>query len=178
MKSSQLSYERIGFILEGSICFFCLHVLSNCLCQEPIIFWLLSFEWKASHQIQIKTLSLAIIGSPTSKCIIILKYMFGVCLNMKYRLQTGSSSSYSESSGQAGGTSSRVSWDELLNRQGTLLFIIVCSCPSLNLSLLDNQQGILRDGPLENLWGRKGRRGTKNIFAQGKIKWKNILHAN
>ena len=32
----------------------------------------------------------------------------------------------------------------------------------------------LKDGPLENLWGggEGGRRSTKKIFAQGKIKWK------
>ena len=78
MKSSQLSYERIDLVLEGSICFFCLHVLSNCLCQEPIIFWLLSFEWKASHQIQIKTLSLAIIGTNLEVYNNIKIYVWGV----------------------------------------------------------------------------------------------------
>ena len=29
---------------------------------------------------------------------------------------------------------------------------------------------IIRDGPLENLWGGGGGRNTKKIFAQGKIK--------
>ena len=35
--------------------------------------------------------------------------------------------------------------------------------------------GLIRDGPLENLWG--GGRSTKKIFAQGKIEWKKI-HAH
>ena len=34
---------------------------------------------------------------------------------------------------------------------------------------------LFREGPLENLWG--GRRSTKKIFAQGKIKRKKI-HAH
>ena len=33
---------------------------------------------------------------------------------------------------------------------------------------------LLRDGPLENLWGGGGGRSTKKKFAQGKIKWKKI----
>ena len=33
---------------------------------------------------------------------------------------------------------------------------------------------LLRDGPLENLWGAGGGRSTKKKFAQGKIKRKKI----
>ena len=42
------------------------------------------------------------------------------------------------------------------------------SCPT---------QYLVRDGPLENLWGG-GRAKYKKKFAQGKIKWKKFLHAN
>ena len=48
------------------------------------------------------------------------------------------------------------------------------------------KQYVLRDGPLENLWGGwageggvwEGGGSTKKIFGQGKIKWKKFLHAN
>ena len=34
-----------------------------------------------------------------------------------------------------------------------------------------SKRGLIRDGPLENLWGGGI---TKKVFAQGKIKWKKI----
>ena len=43
---------------------------------------------------------------------------------------------------------------------------------------------ILRDGPLEKLWEEAGGggggsgRSTEKLFAQGKIKWKKIMHVN
>ena len=42
-------------------------------------------------------------------------------------------------------------------------------------SLQVSNRLLVRDGPLQNLWGEGGGRSTKKkIFAQGKIKWEKI----
>ena len=45
---------------------------------------------------------------------------------------------------------------------------------------MEDTKHTLRDGPLENLWGRGGGRGEvpKKNSRKGKIKWKKFLHAN
>ena len=50
------------------------------------------------------------------------------------------------------------------------------ACDSYGRTSKADDAGTLRDGPLENLWGRGGGGGriTEKIFAQGKIKCKNI----
>ena len=49
---------------------------------------------------------------------------------------------------------------------------IIAGCPQ-GESCLHN--ALIRDGPLENLWGGGGRTKYKKKFEQGKIKWKKIL---
>ena len=42
---------------------------------------------------------------------------------------------------------------------------------------MEDTKHTLRDGPVENLWGRGGEVPKKNS-RKGKIKWKKFLHAN
>ena len=49
---------------------------------------------------------------------------------------------------------------------------IIAGCPQ-GESCLHN--ALIRDGPLENLWGGGGAPEVKKKFEQGKNKWKKIL---
>ena len=48
----------------------------------------------------------------------------------------------------------------------------------LSLVWLTMSDEVLRDEPLENLWGGGGGAKYKKIFAQGKIKLKKLMHPN
>ena len=54
-----------------------------------------------------------------------------------------------------------------------VFIIFIAGCPQ-GESCLHN--ALIRDGPLENLWG--GAHEVQKKFEQGKIEWKKFLQAN